>query len=196
MITICFASNNKHKLEEVRSVLGPDFRVLSLSDVNVHEDLPETKDTFEGNSHQKAEYLFNKINAPCFADDSGLEVETLNGEPGVYSARYGGPHKNDEDNIQLLLKNLKGKANRKAQFRTVITFIDQQGNTFFFEGIIKGSIGKEKKGTSGFGYDPLFVPSGTRKTFAEMTPHEKNSMSHRSIAVKKLAEFLKEKYTL
>lgn len=196
MFKLCFASNNKHKLEEVRSVLGPDFRVLSLSDVNVHEDLPETKDTFGGNSHQKAEYLFNKINAPCFADDSGLEVEALNGEPGVYSARYGGLHKNDEDNIQLLLKNLKGKENRKAQFRTVITFIDQQGNPFFFEGIIKGSIGEEKKGTSGFGYDPLFVPSGTRKTFAEMIPHEKNSMSHRSIAVKKLAEFLKEKYTL
>ena len=196
MREICFASNNKHKLEEVRSILGPDFRVLSLGDVHVDEDLPETKDSFEGNSHQKAEYLFRRINEPCFADDSGLEVEALKGEPGVRSARYSGLQKNDEDNIQLLLKNLKGKGNRKAQFRTVITFIDQQGNAFFFEGIIKGSICEEKKGTSGFGYDPLFVPLGTSKTFAEMTAHEKNSMSHRSIAVKKLAEFLKEKYTL
>jgi len=194
MRDVCFASNNKHKLEEVRSILGPDFRVLSLIEINVHEELPETKNTFEENSHQKAEYLFEKINLPCFADDSGLEVEALHGEPGVFSARYAGLQKNDEDNIQLLLKNLKGVENRKAQFRTVITFIDQQGNVNFFSGIIKGTLLEEKRGISGFGYDPIFVPVGHTRTFAEMHADEKNSMSHRSIAVKKLEEFLKEKY--
>lgn len=190
---LCFASNNKHKLEEVRSILGPDFLVHSLSDVNVHEELPETRDSFEGNSHQKAEYLYKKINLPCFADDSGLEVEALNGAPGVYSARYAGLHKSDEDNLQLLLKNLTGIKNRKAQFRTVITFIGQHG-THFFQGIIKGSITQEKRGDSGFGYDPIFIPEGYTRTFAEMTAHEKNAISHRSVAVKRLAEFLTEKY--
>lgn len=195
MQQLCFASNNKHKLEEVRSILGPDFLVLSLNDVNIHEELPETRDSFEGNSHQKAEYLYKKINLPCFADDSGLEVEALKGAPGVYSARYAGLHRSDEDNLQLLLKNLNGIANRKAQFRTVITFIDHQG-IYFFQGIIKGSITEEKRGASGFGYDPIFVPEGYSKTFAEMTAVEKNTISHRSIAVKKLAEFLMEKYIL
>ena len=150
--------------------------------------------TFQENSQQKAEYLFNKINLPCFADDSGLEVESLNGEPGVFSARYAGTHKSDEDNNQLLLKKLKGLSNRNAQFRTVITFINQHGESYFFEGIIKGTIIEEKRGTSGFGYDPLFIPSGYAQTFAELSPSEKNSVSHRSIAVQKLAAFLKKNY--
>lgn len=192
MREICFATNNKHKLEEVRSILGPDFRILSLSDLPFDEELPETKDTFQENSLQKAEYLFNRFKMPCFADDSGLEVGSLNGEPGVFSARYAGNHKNDEDNIELLLKNLKGKSDRKAQFRTVITFIDQQGEHHFFEGVVKGTIINDKKGTSGFGYDPVFIPEGYAKTFAQMGPLEKNAISHRSIAVKKLAKFLIE----
>lgn len=192
MREICFATNNKHKLEEVRSILGPDFRVFSLNELSFNEELPETKNTFEENSLQKAEYLFNHFKMPCFADDSGLEVEALNGEPGVFSARYAGNHKNDEDNIQLLLKKLTGKSNRRAQFRTVITFIDQQGHHHFFEGVIKGTIIDEKKGSSGFGYDPVFIPEGYTKTFAQMDSFEKNAISHRSIAVKKLAKFLVE----
>ncbi|HEX5168771.1 MAG TPA: RdgB/HAM1 family non-canonical purine NTP pyrophosphatase [Cyclobacteriaceae bacterium] len=191
---ICFATNNKHKLAEVRFILGSDFRILSLGDFNIQEDLPETKDSFEGNSEQKAKYLFTKIKIPCFADDSGLEVESLNGEPGIFSARYAGEHKSDEDNIQLLLRNLKGAKNRNAQFRTVITFIDEHGESHYFEGTIKGAILEEKRGTSGFGYDPLFVPRRQVKTFAEMSPQEKNAMSHRSIAVRKLAAFLMENY--
>lgn len=194
MREICFATNNKHKLEEVRSILGPDFRVLSLHDLAFNEELRETRNTFEGNSLQKAEYLFNQVKLPCFADDSGLEVESLNGEPGVFSARYAGNHKNDDDNIELLLKNLKGKLNRNAQFRTIITYIDQPGDHRVFEGIIRGKIIDEKRGSSGFGYDPVFVPEGHAKTFAQMDPIEKNTISHRSKAVKKLAKFLVENF--
>jgi XTP/dITP diphosphohydrolase len=194
MKKICFASNNKHKLEEVRSILGPDFLILSLADVGFQEDLPETKNTFEENSAQKAACLFNKIKLPCFADDSGLEVEALDGEPGVFSARYAGPQKNDRDNIQLLLKKLKGVLNRNAQFKTVITFIDTDGKQQSFEGTIRGKILGEEKGSRGFGYDPVFVPNGHALTFAEMDATQKNAMSHRSVAVKKLAEFLAEKF--
>lgn len=194
MREICFATNNKHKLEEVRSILGPDFRVLSLHDLAFNEELPETTNTFEGNSLQKAEYLFNRFKIPCFADDSGLEVESLNGEPGVFSARYAGSHKNDDDNIELLLKNLKGKVNRNAQFRTVITFIDQLGSHRVFEGVISGKIIDEKRGSAGFGYDPVFVPQGHERTFAQMDPLEKNVISHRSRAVRKLAKFLSENF--
>lgn len=191
MREICFASNNKHKLDEVRSILGPDFRVLSLDDVNFHDELPETRNTFLGNAQQKAEGLFNVIKIPCFADDSGLEVDALNGAPGVFSARYAGSQKNDQDNIDLLLKNLASNGNRKAQFRTVIAYLDQSGSLSFFEGIVRGDILETKRGVSGFGYDPIFVPEGHAKTFAEMTAKEKNSISHRAIAVKKMAGFLK-----
>jgi XTP/dITP diphosphohydrolase len=194
MKKICFASNNKHKLEEVRSILGPDFFVLSLAEVGFHKDLPETRNTFEENSAQKAEYLFDKIRLPCFADDSGLEVEALNGEPGVFSARYAGEHKNDSDNIKLLLKKLRGVTNRNAQFKTVITFINANSNHHCFEGTIKGRILNEERGKGGFGYDPVFVPNGYSQTFAEMDASQKNSMSHRAVAVKKLAEFLAEKF--
>ena len=192
MREICFASNNQHKLDEVRSILGSDFRVLSLADINFHEELPETKNTFQGNAQQKAERLFNEIKIPCFADDSGLEVEALQGEPGVFSARYAGDQKNDTDNINLLLKNLKGISNRKAQFRTAIAYFDHEGNISFFEGIVKGNILETKRGESGFGYDPVFVPDGYEKTFAEMSATEKNNISHRAIAVNKMAKFLKE----
>jgi XTP/dITP diphosphohydrolase len=191
MTKICFATNNKHKLEEVRQILTPDFRVLSLAEINCLDDLPETANTFEGNSKQKAKYVFDRFHIPCFADDSGLEVNALGGEPGVFSARYAGEQRSDEDNIQLVLKKLVGINNRNARFNTVVTFIDNQ-QAATFEGTIEGSIIDYKRGSNGFGYDPIFVPSGHSKTFAELTSEEKNSMSHRSVAVRKLSSFLKE----
>lgn len=187
---LCFASNNKHKLEEIKNVVGRKFEILSLADIKCNEELPETRNTLEGNSLQKAEYVLQHYNTPCFADDTGLEVEALNGAPGVYSARYAGNHRNTDDNIVLLLQNLKNDTNRKAQFRTVITLIGIEAQPVFFEGVIRGEIITEKRGSSGFGYDPVFVPEGHSKTFAEMTLEEKNQLSHRAIAVKKLAEYL------
>lgn len=191
MIQICFATNNKHKLEEVRQILMPDFRVLSLAEINCFDELPETADTFEGNSKQKAEYVFKHFQIPCFADDSGLEVDALNGEPGVFSARYAGAQRNDNDNIDLVLKKLTGVENRNARFKTVITFIDNN-RCVTFDGSVEGSIIDNKRGVNGFGYDPVFVPLGYSKTFAELSSEEKNSMSHRSVAVRKLATFIKE----
>lgn len=187
---LCFASNNKHKLDEIKNVVGRKFEILSLADIKCNEELPETRDTLEGNSLQKAEYVLQHYNTPCFADDTGLEVEALHGAPGVYSARYAGDHRKTDDNIALLLQNLKNDTNRKAQFRTVITLIGVEAQPVFFEGIIRGEIIAEKRGSSGFGYDPVFVPEGHSRTFAEMTLEEKNQLSHRAIAVKKLAEYL------
>lgn len=187
---LCFASNNKHKLEEIKNVVGRKFEILSLADIKCNEELPETRNTLEGNSLQKAEYVLQHYNTPCFADDTGLEVEALNGAPGVYSARYAGNHRSNDDNIALLLQNLKNDTNRKAQFRTVITLIGIEAQPVFFEGVIRGEIITEKRGLSGFGYDPVFVPEGHSRTFAEMTLEEKNQLSHRAIAVKKLAEYL------
>lgn len=187
---LCFASNNKHKLEEIKNVVGRKFEILSLADIKCNEELPETRNTLEGNSLQKAEYILQHYNTPCFADDTGLEVEALNGAPGVYSARYAGNHRSNDDNIALLLQNLKNDTNRKAQFRTVITLIGPEAQPVFFEGIIRGEIITEKRGSSGFGYDPVFIPEGHSRTFAEMTLEEKNQLSHRAIAVKKLAEYL------
>ena len=187
---LCFASNNKHKLEEIKNVVGRKFEILSLTDIKCNEELPETRNTLEGNSLQKAEYILQHYNTPCFADDTGLEVEALHGAPGVYSARYAGNHRSNDDNIALLLQNLKNDTNRKAQFRTVITLIGVEAQPVFFEGIIRGEIIAEKRGSSGFGYDPVFIPEGHSRTFAEMTLEEKNQLSHRAIAVKKLAEYL------
>lgn len=188
MTTLCFATNNNHKLEEVRQIL-PDFRILSLNDISCYEELPENQSTLEGNSLEKAEYVFNNFNIPCFADDTGLEVEALRGAPGVFSARYAGEHKNSEDNINLLLKNLSGVENRKAQFRTVITLIDGHA-TYTFEGVVKGTIAQERKGIGGFGYDPVFVPQGYTLSFAQMSTSEKNTISHRGVAISRLADFL------
>jgi XTP/dITP diphosphohydrolase len=187
---LCFASNNKHKLEEIKNVVGRKFEILSLADIKCNEELPETRNTLEGNSLQKAEYVLQHYNTPCFADDTGLEVEALHGAPGVYSARYAGNHRSNDDNIALLLQNLKNDTNRKAQSRTVITLIGIEAQPVFFEGIIRGEIITEKRGSSGFGYDPVFIPEGHSRTFAEMTLEEKNQLSHRAIAVKKLAEYL------
>ncbi len=174
-------------------MIEPDFRILSLKEIGCDEELPETQTTLEGNSLQKAAYIFGRFHLPCFADDTGLEVEALNGAPGVYSARYAGEQKNSDDNIALLLKNLSGKKNRKARFRTVITLIGLNG-VKNFEGVVNGAILDHRRGHGGFGYDPVFLPDGFLKTMAEMTLGEKNLISHRGQAVKKLVDYLK-KYT-
>jgi XTP/dITP diphosphohydrolase len=191
MIKLCFASNNQHKLEEISQALGGYVDLLSLNDIKCFEELPETRDTMEGNSLQKAAYVFEHYHVPCFADDSGLEVEALKGAPGVYSARYAGDHRSNEDNINLLLKNLYGDTNRRARFRSVITLVGLDEKPVYFEGIIPGTIITARRGTAGFGYDPIFVPEGHNRTFAEMSLEEKNAMSHRAIAVRKLADYLK-----
>lgn len=186
---LCFATNNAHKLEEIQAILGNSFELLSLNDLNCKEELPETGNTLEANSLQKAKYLYDNYHTDCFADDTGLEVQTLGGEPGVYSARYAGEQRSHADNINLLLKNLVNKLDRSARFRTVITLI-QGGNITQFEGIINGKIIEELRGTEGFGYDPIFIPEGFNRTFAEMTLIEKGEISHRGRAFQKLVEFL------
>ena len=190
---ICFATNNEHKLTEARDIAGGDFEIVSLQEINCFEELPETRPTLEGNSLQKAEFVFQKYNVACFADDTGLEVAALNGEPGVYSARYAGEHKNSSDNIDLLLKKLDGERNRKARFRTVVTLIGLSEEPLYFDGVVNGTIIESRRGTFGFGYDPIFIPDGYEKTYAEMDLQEKSSLSHRAIAVKKLGAFLKDR---
>ena len=234
MNKIVFATNNKHKLEEIRSILGEDFEVLSLNDIGCHEDIPETADTLEGNALQKAQYVFEKYGYDCFADDTGLEVQALGGEPGIYSARYAALDGDDsishdsEANMAKLLRKLEGIENRKARFRTVIALLThsqslpkggksdmisvnksnqtslpsggveggynpspREGNRMGFEGIVNGSIIRERRGGEGFGYDPIFQPEGYDKTFAELGSEIKNHISHRARAVQKLADFLK-----
>ena len=236
MNKIVFATNNKHKLEEIRSILGDDFEVLSLSDIGCHEDIPETSDTLEGNAMQKAQYVFDKYGYDCFADDTGLEVDALGGEPGIYSARYAALDGDDsishdsEANMAKLLRKLEGVENRKARFRTVIALIThpqslpkggksdmisvnkgnqtslpsggieggynpspREGQRVGFEGIVNGSIIRERRGGEGFGYDPIFQPEGYDQTFAELGSEIKNHISHRARAVEKLAHYLKEK---
>jgi len=187
--TICFATNNKHKLEEINTLLRNEIKVFGLEEIGCTEELAEEQETLEGNSLQKAQYVFGNYGVSCFADDTGLEVEALNGEPGVYSARYAGSQRSAEDNMNLLLTNLQSKVNRKAQFRTVITLITPEGKNQF-EGVLKGTIIKDKRGGGGFGYDPIFLPEGNSKTLAEMTMEEKNMMSHRARAVEKLILFI------
>ena len=184
------ASNNQHKLSEIRPLLEPDFRILSLADIGCHEELPETGNTLEANSLEKAKYIYDRFNLPCFADDTGLEVDALNGEPGVYSARYAGEQRSSEENISLLLSKLSGKENRKARFRTVITLLAPDG-VHSFEGVVHGTITESRKGTGGFGYDAVFQPKGSTKTMAELTLKEKNAISHRGKAVKELVNYLK-----
>ena len=189
---LVFATNNAHKLEEVKAVVGDKFPIVTLADIGCLDDIPETGDTFEANASQKSTYLYTKYGYDCFADDSGLEVEALNNEPGVYSARYSGT-RDMEQNINLLLQRLGDHTNRRARFRTVISLrIGEQ--EYFFEGAVEGEIGFERQGDGGFGYDPLFTPLGYQKTFAQMAATEKNAISHRAIAVAKLADFLRERY--
>lgn len=193
MKSLCFATNNKYKTEEIRALLGPFFLLKNLKDIGCSEELPETQPTIEGNALQKATYVFDHYMVSCFADDTGLEVEALNGEPGVFSARYAGEQRNDQDNTKLLLTKLASHTNRKARFKTVISLVSEE-QAISFEGIIYGTIVAERRGTNGFGYDPVFMPDGFEKTFAEMDLAEKNLISHRALAVKKLINFLREKY--
>ena len=185
------ATNNAHKLEEIAAILGEEMELLSLKDINCHADIPETANTLEGNARQKALYIYENYGIDCFADDTGLEVEALNGAPGVFSARYAGDGHDSEANMQKLLKELYGKENRKAQFRTAICLI-MNGEEYLFEGIVKGKIIEEKRGGAGFGYDPIFVPEGYNLTFAELGNDIKNTISHRARAVEKLCSFLKK----
>ena len=183
------ATNNPHKLKEIASILGQEIELLSLKDIQCFADIPETADTLEGNARQKAMYIYENYGMDCFADDTGLEVEALGGAPGVFSARYAGEGHDSEANMQKLLKELAGKENRKAQFRTVICLI-RNGKEHLFEGIVKGEIIQEKRGGEGFGYDPIFVPEGYDLTFAELGDDVKNTISHRARAVEKLCQFL------
>lgn len=185
-----FASNNQNKIKEIQLLLPQSIQILSLEDIGCFEEIPETADTIEGNAILKANYVTEKFGYNCFADDTGLEVEALNGEPGVYSARYAGEQKDANDNMDKLLFNLKDKSNRSAQFKTVIA-LNLNGKQTLFTGIIKGKVIKEKIGTNGFGYDPIFVADGYTKTFAELSIEEKSGISHRGLAVKQLVEFLK-----
>ena len=185
------ATNNAHKLEEIAAILGDEMELLSLKDIKCFADIPETADTLEGNARQKAMYIYENYGMDCFADDTGLEVDALNGAPGVYSARYAGDGHDSEANMQKLLHELQGKKNRKAQFRTAICLI-QEGKEYLFEGIVKGEIIGEKRGGAGFGYDPIFVPEGYEQTFAELGNDIKNTISHRARAVEKLCSFLKK----
>jgi len=184
-----FATNNVHKLQEVKEILNNNLELLSLQDINCNTDIAETADTLEGNALLKARFVYENYHLDCFGDDTGLEVEALNGAPGVYSARYAGEGHDSEANIKKLLHNLEGIENRKAQFRTVFALI-LNGKEHLFEGIIKGEIIKVRKGTSGFGYDPIFIPEGYTETFAEMGNEIKNEISHRAIATNKLCNFL------
>jgi XTP/dITP diphosphohydrolase len=192
MLQLCIASNNKHKIEEIQALLPvSDIKINSLQEIGCFEELPETQRTLEGNSRQKAEFVWNNFKVSCFADDTGLEVEALDGEPGVDTAFYSGSRDSDA-NIRFLLQNLAIHSNKKARFRTIITLI-LNGEVHYFEGIVNGEIIGEKRGNMGFGYDPVFVPEGYEKTFAEMTLEEKNPISHRGLATQKLIDFLKEK---
>lgn len=190
MKKLVFASNNAHKLSEIRAILGDRIEIISLSDLQCHEEIPETADTLEGNALIKARYVWEHYGLYCFADDTGLEVEALDGAPGVYSARFAGEHASFEDNVSLLLERLSGvAAPRRARFRTVVALIDEYG-THFFEGSVDGEITLERSGDHGFGYDPIFRPEGREETFAQLTEQEKNSMSHRGRAVQKLVRYL------
>ncbi|MBN4051992.1 RdgB/HAM1 family non-canonical purine NTP pyrophosphatase [Cytophagaceae bacterium AH-315-L13] len=186
---LVFATNNQHKLQEVREVLGVDFKILSLKDIGCFEELPETHDSLEGNAKEKAEYVFDKHQIDCFADDTGLEIDALNGEPGVYSARFSGDNATFESNMDLVLEKMNKIEKRACKFRTIIHLISGSNN-FIFEGEVEGMISDVKSGKAGFGYDPIFVPKGYDISFAEMTLEEKNKISHRGLAVKKLVTFL------
>lgn len=186
---LVFATHNTNKLTEVEKLVPEYIKLMSLHDINCNEEIPETSDTIEGNAKQKAEFISKKYQVICFADDTGLEVEVLNNEPGVKSARYAGEQKSDNDNMDKLLKELNGKTNRSARFKTVIALCIND-NTLLFEGIITGKITHEKKGNNGFGYDPLFIPDGYKETFAELPLSVKNKISHRAIATERLIQYL------
>ena len=189
MLKLVFATNNQHKLQEIKELLGDSIELLSLTDIDCFDDIPETKETLEENAAEKSFFIWNKYGLNCFADDTGLEIDALNGEPGVYSARYAGEEKSPEKNIDLVLQKLSKIKNRKARFRTVISLVIN-GQECQFEGIVDGQILEERRGSTGFGYDPVFQPDGSVLSFAEMPMEEKNMISHRGRAVQKLVEYL------
>lgn len=189
---IVFATHNKHKLKEVSELLKEYYEVIGLTELGCLEEIPETADTFKGNASLKSHYVYKNYGISCFSDDSGLEVEALNGEPGVYSARYAGDGHDDKANNLKLLKNLEGVTNRKAQFRSVISLVLDE-KEYFFEGFVYGTLLKELRGTNGFGYDPMFVPNGYDQSFGELSDSVKNNISHRANAIKKLVDFLSTK---
>jgi XTP/dITP diphosphohydrolase len=189
MKKLVFATNNPHKLEEVRAILQQKFEVAGLADIGCHKEIPETGTTLEENASIKSHYVVNQYQTDCFADDTGLEVDAMDGKPGVYSARYAGKNASYEQNVDKLLQQMEGKDKRKARFRTVVSLV-MEGKEYLFEGAIEGKIIHERKGSGGFGYDPVFVPDGYTQTFAEMNANMKNSISHRAKAVQKLADFL------
>jgi XTP/dITP diphosphohydrolase len=188
-LKLVFATNNLHKLKEVQEILSNSIEVLSLKDIGCFEDIEETESTLEGNAKLKADYITEKYGFDCFADDTGLEVEALDGKPGVYSARYAGEHGNAEKNMEKLLNELQNKSNRKAKFRTIIA-LNLTNKQYLFEGICEGEILNEKSGVKGFGYDPIFKPKNASSSFAEMNSEEKNIISHRGIAIQELVQFL------
>lgn len=187
--TLVFATNNKHKFAEINSKLSQQFTLKTLSDIGFTDEIPETHETIEENASEKSFYIFNRFNIDCFADDTGLEIEALDGEPGVYSARYAGKNATFDDNMNKVLKKLEGVENRKALFKTVISLVEN-GKETTFEGIVNGVITEQKRGGNGFGYDPVFIPEGYNITFAEMPLEEKNKISHRAKAVQKLIDYL------
>lgn len=191
-ISLVFATNNAHKVAEVSALLPQFFRITSLESIGCTEDIPENEPTIAGNAIAKAQYVHDRYKIDVFAEDTGLEVEALNGEPGVYSARYAGPERDSKANMRLLLQNLEGKENRMARFRTCMALI-MDGHLHLFEGIVEGSISFELSGKEGFGYDPIFIPVGHSKSFAEMSLEEKSTISHRARALNKLIEFLESK---
>lgn len=186
---LVFATNNPHKLQEINHLLDGSFQLLCLKDIDCNDEIPENQDTLEGNAAEKSFYIWNKYGLNCFADDTGLEIEALNGEPGVYSARYAGEQRNANDNMNLVLAKLDKIKNRKARFRTVVSLVID-GHEIQFEGVVNGHILEEKRGTTGFGYDPIFQPDESDLCFAEMSMSEKNKISHRGRAVQKLVEYL------
>lgn len=191
MQQLVFATNNKHKLEEVAAKIGDKLKLVTLDEIGCHDDIAETGHTFYENASIKSHYIFEHFGVNCFGDDSGLEIDALNGEPGIYSARYGGKHGDHDANNNLVLQKLYGETNRKARFRSVISLI-WNGDEHFFDGVIEGTIRQERSGAEGFGYDPIFEPEGYDVTLAEMTMDQKNAISHRGQAVDKLVAFLKE----
>ena len=186
---LIFATQNKNKIVEIEAALGKDFKIISLADIGFWEELPETQMTFEGNALQKAHYITEKFQKPCFADDSGMEVMALEGRPGIFSARYAGEGKDMNANIDKILQEMMGMEHREAQFRTVIA-LNINSKSHIFEGIVRGRIIQERRGTLGFGYDPIFIPEGQTRTFGEMTLGEKNKISHRAIAIREMKTFL------
>lgn len=193
MRNLVFATGNSHKLQEVQGLFKEGFALSCLKDVNITEEIPETADNLVDNALQKAWYVYKKCGIPCFADDTGLEVEALNGAPGVYSARYAGEQKDSRLNMLLLLKNMSGKTNRNARFRTIIAYIDENAQEHIFEGEIRGKIIENMAGENGFGYDPIFVPEGYDKTFAQLSSEIKNTISHRARAMEKFLSYINSK---